>query len=166
MELRALPITLLPDRQTQWKQLLVMCLITAGGAASIYWKSSPLAGWGLLVIGGILTPLAIVQLLPGAASLTLDQDGFHVTGLYRRTSYRWDEIEGFGAYSLTPKKKMCGFNFLDGARPKSFLMKKSRSSFGYESGLGDLYGPDPDKLAEMMNAYLRQQTEGPVAWLG
>jgi len=164
MELRALPITLLPDRKTQWKQLLVMCLMAAGGAASIYWKSSPLAGWALLVIGGILTPIAIVQLLPGAASLTLDQDGFHMTGLYRRKSYRWDEIEGFGVYSIAPKKKMVGFNFRPGTRPKSFLMKKSRDGFGYESALGDLYGPNPEKLAEMMNAYLRQQTVGPVAW--
>jgi hypothetical protein len=164
MELRALPITLLPNRKTQWKQLLVMCLIIALGASSIYGQTSPLAGWALLVIGGILAPLAIVQLLPGAASLTLDQDGFHVTGLYRRTSYRWDEIEGFGAYSIAPKKKMVGFNFRPGTRPKSFLMRKSRDSFGYESTLGDLYGPNPEKLAEMMNAYLRQQTVGPVAW--
>ena len=164
MELRALPLTLLPNGKTQWKQLLAMSLMTALGASSVYWNSAPLAGWGLLVIGLILTPLAIVQLLPGAASLTLDHDGFHVTGLYRRTTYRWDEIEKFGVYCPVPKKKMVGFNFRPGTRPKSFFMKKSRRKFGYEAGLGDLYGPNPDKLAEMMNAYLRQQTVGPVAW--
>ncbi len=164
MELQALPITLLPARNGLWKHLLGTGLITALGASSVYWHFSTLAGWGLLIVGGLLTPIAVVQLLPGAASLTLDQDGFHVTGLYRRTSYRWDEIEEFGVYLPVPKKKMVGFNFRSGTRPKSFFMKKSRSKFGYEAALGDLYGPSPDKLAEMMNAYLRQQAEGPVAW--
>ena len=108
-------------------------------------------------------PIAIVQLLPGAASLTLDEDGFHVMGLYRRTSYRWEEIEGFGVYQANGQKKMVGFNFLEGSRPKSFLMNMSRSKIGYEAALGDLYGPDPDGLAEMMNAHLLQQTEDAVS---
>jgi hypothetical protein len=81
-----------------------------------------------------------------------------VTGLYRRTSYRWDEIEGFGVYQANGKKKMVGFNFVEGSRPKSFLMNMSRNTIGYEAGIGDLYAPDPDKLADMLNAYLLRQT--------
>ena len=158
MELRALPLTLLPARKTLWKHLLIMSLITGMGASSVYWRIASVAGWGLLAIGGVLLTVAIVQLLPGAASLTLDVEGFHVTGLYRRTSYRWDEIEGFGVYQANGKKKMVGFNFVEGSRPKSFLMKMSRNTIGYEAGIGDLYAPDPDKLADMLNAYLDQQT--------
>jgi hypothetical protein len=163
MELKALPVTLLPARKTLWKHLIVMSLVAGMGAFSVYGGVASVAGWGLLAIGGILMLIAIVQLLPGAASLTLDEDGFHVTGLYRRTSYRWDEIEGFGVYQANGKKKMCGFNFLEGSRPKSFLMNMSRSKIGYEAALGDLYGPDPDALAEMMNAYLDRQTEDAVS---
>ena len=111
-----------------------------------------------MAIGGILLTVAIIQLLPGAASLTLDEEGFHVTGLYRRTSYRWDEIEGVGVYQANGQKKMIGFNFLDESRPKSFLMNMSRNTIGYEAGIGDLYAPDPDALAEMLNGYLDQQT--------
>ncbi len=158
MELKALPLTLLPARKTLWKHLLIMSLITGMGASSVYWRLASVAGWGLLAIGGFLLTVAIVQLLPGAASLTLDEEGFHVTGLYRRTSYRWDEIEGFGVYQPSGKKKMVGFNFLEGSRPKSFLMNMSRNTIGFEAGLGDLYGPDPDALAEMLNAYLDQQS--------
>ena len=158
MELRALPLTLLPARKTLWKHLLIMSLITGMGASSVYWRIASVAGWGLLAIGGVLLTVAIVQLLPGAASLTLDVEGFHVTGLYRRTSYRWDEIEGFGVYQANGKKKMVGFNFVEGSRPKSFLMKMSRNTIGYEAGIGDLYAPDPDKLADMLNAYLDRQT--------
>ena len=158
MELRALPLTLLPARKTLWKHLLIMSLITGMGASSVYWRIASVAGWGLLAIGGVLLTVAIVQLLPGAASLTLDEEGLHVTGLYRRTSYRWDEIEGFGVYQANGKKKMVGFNFVEGSRPKSFLMKMSRNTIGYEAGIGDLYAPDPDKLADMLNAYLDQQT--------
>ena len=63
-----------------------------------------------------------------------------------------------GVYQPSGKKKMVGFNFLEGSRPKSFLMNMSRNTIGFEAGLGDLYGPDPDALAEMLNGYLDQQT--------
>jgi hypothetical protein len=164
MQLKPLPFTLTPGRKALWKHLLGTGLITALGACSVYWQFSTLAGWGLLIIGGLLTPITIVQLLPGAASVALDPQGFHVTGLYRRVSYRWDEIEEFGVYYPTPKKPMVGFNFLPDSRPKSWLMQKSREKFGYEASLGDVYGESPEQFAEMMNAHLRQQTEGPVAW--
>ena len=159
MERRALPFTLMPERKALWKHLLGAIAVTALGASAVYWHFALVAGWVLLVIGGLLTPVAAIQLLPGAASLTLDQDGFHVTGLFRRTSYRWDEIEGFGVYCPTPKKQMVGFNFLPGRRPKSLLMRKSREEFGYEAALGDVYGLNPEEFAEMMNAYLDLQTK-------
>ena len=158
MELRALPFTLLPERKGLWKHLLGACLIAALGASSVYWQFATAPGWALLVIGGLLIPVAIVQLLPGAASLALDQDGFHITGLYRRTSYRWDEIEAFGVYYPTPKKQMVGFNFLPGSRRKSLVMQKSREKFGYEAGLGDIYGLGPEEFAAMMNAYRISRT--------
>lgn len=158
MELPALPVTLRPARRTLWKHLLAMSLIAGLGASSVYWGLVPVIGWGLLVFGGILTTIAFVQLLPGAASLTLDEDGFHVTGLFRRTSYRWDEIEEFGVYQADGKKQLVCFNFVEGARPRSFLRDLSRSKTGYEAGIGDLYGPDSESLAEMLNAYLDRQT--------
>jgi hypothetical protein len=161
MELRALPFTLQPKRKSLWKHLLGAILIAALGVAAVYWQFAPLVGWALLVLGGLLTPLAVVQLLPGAASLTLDQVGFHVTGLYLRTTYRWDEIEEFGVYYPNPKNKMVGFNFLPGRRTKSLIMQKSREELGYEAGLGDIYGHSPDEFAEMMNAYRISQTEPP-----
>jgi hypothetical protein len=163
MEPRALPFTLTPERKALWKHLLGAILITALGASAVYWKFALLPGWVLLVIGGLLTPVAAIQLLPGAASLTLDEEGFHITGLFRRTSYRWDEIEEFGVYSPTPKKQMVGFNFLPGRRTKSMLMQKSREELGYEAGLGDAYGLNPEQFAEMMNGYLDLQTKPPAS---
>lgn len=170
MELQALPFTLMAERKALWKHLLGACLITALGAASVYWQFATAPGWALLVIGGLLTPLALVQLLPGAASLTLDQDGFHVTGLFRRTSYRWDEIEVFGIYypnlktptlglnKPTSKKPMVGFNFLPERRAKTMLMRKSREELGYEAALGDIYGLKAEEFAAMMNAYRVSRT--------
>ncbi len=170
MELRALPFTLQAERKALWKQLLAMCFIAALGGSAVYWQFQTVAGWFLLVVGGLLIPVAVIQLLPGASSLTLDQDGFHVTGLYHRTSYRWDEIEEFGIYypnlktaaigfkSPASKKPMVGFNFLPDSRPKSLLMRKSREELGYEAALGDIYGYKAEEFAVMMNAYRVSQT--------
>ena len=72
-------------------------------------------------------------------------------------------LEEFGVYSPAPKKQMVGFNFLPDRRTKSMLMQKSREELGYEAGLGDAYGLNPEQFAEMMNGYLDLQTKPPAS---
>ena len=59
-----------------------------------------LIAWFAIVFFGFCAIISIVLLLPGAASLGLDRDGFEITSLFRRRRVRWRDASGFEVLDL------------------------------------------------------------------
>jgi hypothetical protein len=95
------PVTLYPSRL----RLLVGFVLCLGLTVFSYylllnaieaWSSEVIwAAASILVIGGLAARLAIMLLLPGATGLTLDADGFAISGIFRRTRHSWRSVGGF-----------------------------------------------------------------------
>lgn len=95
------PVTLHPSKL----MLLVGLLMCAGFTAfSVFllrqaieaWTSEVLwAGGSLLLFAAATIRLVVMLLLPGAAGLTLNADGFTVSGILERTRWRWRDVSGF-----------------------------------------------------------------------
>jgi Bacterial PH domain len=90
------------------------------------------------------------SLLPGAAHLRLDEEGFTMCNLFRKGRLRWREVRDFRPYSV-PGGTFVGFDLTDGTFPLGRFAARSLS--GVEGGLPDTYGLDPEELAAVLNAW-------------
>jgi hypothetical protein len=160
MDLRALPYTLPLNKRPQWLMLAAgLGLIPLG-----CWLVSrgDLMGWLCLGVGVVIGLIALATLLPGAHALTLEEDGILIRTFYREQRIRWEEIGSFGTYELEfgkRKSRFVGFNFAEGARPTTALMRQSRQTIGYEAGVPAVAGFTAEELAALLEAYRLQQTE-------
>src|SRR5690606_27493214 len=55
-----------------------------------------LVAWSCIVFFGLCGVLAVLNLLPGASRLVLDDDGFEIVSLFRRSRVRWRDVARFG----------------------------------------------------------------------
>jgi hypothetical protein len=144
------PLTLRPNK---WKFLAL-----AGGAAIFLaigiwmivdgeWK-----GWFCAIFALICLSIFLVAMLPNAAYLALDDEGFTVCSLFRIRRYGWVDVGEFFAVKLT-YNKMVMFNFSASFERLSAIRKVNASFSGFEAGLPDNYGLSHERLAALMNAY-------------
>ncbi len=155
------PFTLYPSKTQQWKFLAAAVGLMLLG----YWqvkRGNISDGWFTLGLGALLSLFAIVQLLPGSNSLTVEENGFRIVALFRENRFRWEEVDSFGTYEVKFRSKrriFGGFNFAPGARPMTKLMRKSRKTLGYEAGVPAVDGFTPAELVELLETYRLQQTK-------
>src|SRR5262245_88142 len=64
-------------------------------------------GWAGFLFFGLVMLVAVVMLLPGAGSLTLDADGFETCSLFRRFNTPWGQVSEFevGAYTTRVRRQ-------------------------------------------------------------
>lgn len=143
------PVTLYPSRR-KWLLLLVGSgLFTAGGVFMV--KDHAQWGWPALIFFGICTVFAAVMLLPDAAGLKLDSDGFQMTNLFRSHRWHWRDVKGFEAVLITPHQTLVCFD--DPAQAGGMLAQLSQSYAGHNSALPDTYGLSADDLAMLMSQW-------------
>ena len=92
------------------------------------------------------------MLLPGAGALTLDQEGFQTTSLFRRYHSRWHDTAGLEVVSVPPSfQKMVVYD--DAKATGKAMAKLSAALAGHNAGLPDTYGLSADDLARLMNQW-------------
>lgn len=141
------PVTLTPSPR-KWLLVLGGCL--AFVAIGI-WQAGeqPLIGWSAVGFFGLGVLVAGAMLVPGAAGIVLDADGFEVTGFFRRHRTRWADATGFQAATVPPSaQKLVVYD--DRGSENSTLGGINRRLSGRNSGLPDNYGLPPDDLAQVM----------------
>lgn len=94
------PVTLTPSRLKLLGAFATSIGIAAFCVALIVWErvynteEVIKAYLGIVLFAGFAV-FALVRFLPGAASLTLDADGFETCNLWRRTWSRWQDVDDF-----------------------------------------------------------------------
>ncbi len=153
-----LPITLQASR-TKNLGLLLLCLAFVLGGVWMIQDGEKL-GWLVMGFFGLGPPVFLVQMLPGASYLQLDEDGFTFCNLYRRTRIRWRDVESFGVVNLGAggfrSRRMVGFDYVSGHPDHGRGRALSKSLAGVEGALPDNYGWDVEELAALMNELRRR----------
>jgi hypothetical protein len=134
--------------------LTIGCLLMANGNAPASWA------WPVSIFFGIGTLLFVLQLVPGAGSLTLDADGFETRLFYFfRNRSRWKNVAHIKVATpalplASAKVKFVWFN--DSRWNGRWFTPKESSVSGYDAGLGDTYGLSAEALADLMNRWREQ----------
>ena len=153
------PVTLYPSRR---KWLLVMggCLLFAvAGIGEAY--NGDAKDWLGVAFFGLGAIVPSLMLLHGAASLTLDADGFEMTNLFRHTRFHWRDASGFEAQfppvlrvSAIPPPSWNKFVAFDNAKMRnSTWARVSALIMSHNALLGDTYGFSADDLAKLMRQW-------------
>jgi hypothetical protein len=111
-------------------------------------------GWVAVVFFGIGCFISIITLLPGAAGLTLDKEGFVVRSLFRRRSYQWLDVGEFEVVEVKygfGSQKVVGFN--DHLAAGSTMAAANLKLTGRNSALSDTYGLSVEDLARLMSLW-------------
>ncbi len=142
----------------RWKQLiyLLLCVAFVGIGVTILIKDGDPIAWACIAFFGLGVGVFGVQLFPGAAYLTLTQEGFEMCSLFKKHFTPWKDVEAFGLGELGIRK-MVLIKFA--AHVRSMPVARELSAFvtnGWDGGLPDNYGLDYSELVALMNRYLAE----------
>jgi hypothetical protein len=108
-------------------------------------------GWLLAVPCGIFALIGVCLLLPGCSFLELNEEGFTLCSMFRRESYRWDDVARFGVVLVGSRPKVA-FHY---AATSSTLSPEGAAIAmqlgGYEAAMPTTFGLDPEDLAVLLN---------------
>ena len=147
-----IPATLRPSR-LKWASLFLLCSVFVLGGI---WMVREGESSGYFVAGffAIGLPVAVIQLLPGAAYLHLTADGFTFCSLFRAQTFRWADVTEFAIIRV--HIWMIAWNFTTDYRSSPRARGLSKTVCGYEAALPDTYGMKPLELLALMES-LRQR---------
>ena len=125
-------------------------LFVAGGIFMIEeegWK-----GWLITSFFGLCFVTFIIQLIPGSTQLTLTQEGFTTTSLFRSHFTEWSDIEQFEV-GYVGKSKFVKFDYK--ANHKKHKTGKGIAKFLSENhaALPSGYGLSLSELCDLMNEW-------------
>lgn len=130
--------------------LLVALTFTIGGFFMI--ADEKTSGWFVAIFFSLIAVITFINILPNAAYLKLDQDGFEFSSLYKKDSYNWKDVQYFSA-KKTLFRTMIVFNFSENYQKYKTMRKISAGIGGVEGALPDTYGLKAKDLAYLMNEY-------------
>jgi hypothetical protein len=143
-------VALYPSR-TKWVLILAGCLVFAVGGFLMI-RDQQTAGWYVFVFFGLGAIVAVVVMLPSAASLKLDREGFEVTSLFRRHRTKWKDASEFSTAAIPPSNVV--LVVYDEATVENYkLAQFSKKLTGHNAALGDTFGLAAEDLAELMNRW-------------
>lgn len=156
------PLVLRRSIAKWFKVLAASTGFVALGTAMIWWpgnfdtKTPPLIAWVTVAFFGLGLPISIIQLLPGAADLTLDGEGFVVRNLFRRSSYRWSDVSAFAAVEIGGQASVA---FDRHSPQESTAEAMSTHLVGRNSALPETYGLTAEDLAQLMALWQARATK-------
>lgn len=146
------PLVLRPSRRS-WAGMLALSIVLTVVCGLAFLDEPHVAlAVGVLLFGAGIA-IAVVQLLPGRASLRIAPEGLQVRGLMRGGSWSWNELEHFRAYDADQygATRMVGFD-MRGLTPEgqSAFKTIARGMSGVDGALPDTYGMRADDLATLL----------------
>lgn len=157
---RPLPFTVHPRKS----KILLLLLMSAGFVVGGMWmlREGDAWGWAPAVIFALCVFVFVIQLLPGSAFLTVDDEGIEFCALFRKQRYSWADISEFGTYTIRnhgmAAARFVGINFSSTYQrsPRGRAMAKAMT--GFEGALPDTYGYKAEELAELLAFHQAQRS--------
>ncbi|MBL8001215.1 MAG: hypothetical protein JNL05_04560 [Flavobacteriales bacterium] len=162
------PLLVLTPRPWKWLGVLMGSLVLGFGGWLMITDPDTDArqgmGWFCLVLFGLSSLVAIIQLIPGSSRVVVTSKGIYHTAMYRRRFFAWTDIERFGVAEWTQwhgpfrqRHRLVGIRFKAGSqvckrwRRASLL---SEAMVGYHGALSDNYGYKHQELSDLLNQLL------------
>ena len=141
------PVSLvLRPRRTRLVGFLVLSLLFAASGLLARTPAVVLAA----AFFGVAAVAFAVMLLPGAAYLRLDAEGFTTCSLFRSRRTSWADVGAFGVTQVSGQE-MVGYDSATDAARRPRLAALNAGLSGFTSALPDTYGLGAANLAALMN---------------
>jgi hypothetical protein len=139
------------------KSLLLLVVALAFVVAGVYLlPSSPLRGYSAIAFFGIGGAVIAVNLLPGSSYLLLEQGGFTVCNVFRKTFYSWSDVAEFLPVEVGTQT-MVGLRFNERYKGNATGRKLARYLAGSDGALPDTYGQEVQDLVSLLNKVRAKQ---------
>lgn len=140
------------------KLLVPLAIVSGLSAFGFYLHNTEHSTIGLIagVLSAIGTLIVLVQLLPNANALSLDQSGLTIRAFFRDQRYNWKDIEEFqvGKIGLN---EMVMFNLTKEFKARSEADRAAseflRNINGFDGALPSNYGKSATDLCALLNQY-------------
>ena len=134
--------------------LFLVCSVFVA-IAILMLPEKPLIGWLSILLFGIGVLVSIIQFLPNAAYLKLNDDGFEVKSLFRSHFTQWSNVQSFSLGHINGNK-MIFFNFTEEHKKWRNGKKLSKFLSGKEGAIPSSYTISSDELLQLMKEYKRK----------
>jgi len=129
---------------------LVSLIFVVGGVFMT--KDEPVMGWFVTSFFGICLLVFLVQLIPGSTELTLTEEGFEMTSLFRKSMTLWSDIEKFKLGYLG-KNKTVMFDYNESHKKQETGKLISKELSGSHGALPSTYGLKASELLKILNEW-------------
>jgi hypothetical protein len=158
-----MPETALVLRPSRWKHFayfLVCVVFTAIGVWQLRLHPTDVVGWISVVFFGLGSAIFIVQFLPGASYLRVEQEGFLFCSLYRKSPLiPWRDVSDFRVASVPPVgHPLVVFDWH--TAPSRRFRAANQFLVSATDGLPDTYGLPPRQLAGILNEWRSRGSVG------
>lgn len=106
--------------------------------------------WFPVVLFGGCAIVFLLMLVPGAAYLRIEEQGFTFVSLFRPTTIAWDSVKGFYPGRMI-WRSVVYVDLVSGIAGAPRLRALSKTLCGHEGVLPDTYGHSPKELASILN---------------
>ena len=120
---------------------------------------APMA-WFVTITFGLGLLIFLLNLLPQASYLILDEQGFETSSLFRKHRYSWDDVNDFSVGRIS-SNQMVMFNFSHNYQAARKARKVSTMIAGAEGALHDTFGMKAQDLAALMQSYKNAYSKAP-----
>ena len=159
-EFNQLPVLLRASRKKHLLFLLVSIAFVAIGVMMVR-DGEPMGYFcsGFFALGAVVF---VINMLPNASYLRLDETSFTFCSLFRAHTVPWAAIQEFGVFTIR-LKRMVAWNFVPGYTGSARLQDLSRAVSGFDAALPDTYGLSANDLVEKMAALHDRYTAAAAA---
>jgi hypothetical protein len=136
--------------RTKWTRLLGLSIVFVAGGAWLI-PQNPFMGYASIVLFGLATVVAGLNLLPNSSFLLVEVSGFTFASLFRRHFVPWSEVERFVPAHIH-MKAMVGWNFTSDYGKARRLRTVNTALAGAEAALPDTYGESAAELIALLES--------------
>ena len=143
------------SRERVFRASKTKALLLIVGAGLFVWGGifmtaiRPFTGWLVVLFFGACVVTGAVLLATGGASLSVDEEGFELAGVVKRTRFLWKDIESIQMAKIR-RASVIAINYKSGDPRRSQL---SRSLAGMDAIIGNIYNVPLKELCAILNEW-------------
>jgi hypothetical protein len=112
----------------------------------------PILGWLCVGFFGLGIPASLLMMRPIATYLRLDEQGFEIVAMSRRTAFKWSDVEGFYVGSIRGAK-MIGIAFSPEYTKQRAGRAIASALSGMEGAIADSYNAPIEEVCRTLNEW-------------